>query len=60
MSQFPLIFKISHISELLEYIETIHKRSLKDIALRRRMRGTFSQFNLMCDYMWYFHRDEYN
>ena len=58
MTQFPAIFKISHIIELLEYLEVIHNKNLYDFLHEHEYR--FGQYNVLCTYVWYFHRDEYN
>jgi len=60
MSYFPVIFKIKHLIELRKYIETIHNKSFDEIIQQAMKRGTWSQFNIMCNYVWYFHNDEYS
>ncbi|KAK3607570.1 hypothetical protein CHS0354_011107 [Potamilus streckersoni] len=58
MSYFPVIMKVSHIIELRQYMEKLHNKKFDEVY-KTFSTGTFSQFNVMCQYIWMFHRDEY-
>ena len=59
MSNFPIIFKIEHLVKLRLYLEKLHDLPFDEILLNLGA-ATFSQFNLMCQYIWMFHRNEYD
>ncbi|KAK3607568.1 hypothetical protein CHS0354_011104 [Potamilus streckersoni] len=59
MAYFPVIMKVSHIVELRKYMEKLHNKSFDEIYKASFSKGTFSQFSVMCQYIWMFHRDEY-
>ena len=60
MSYFPVIMKVEHMIGLRHYLEKLHNTSLENIlhTIRKQFK-LFSQFNLMCQYVWTFHRHEY-
>ena len=58
MSFFPVIIKVEHVIELRNYLEKLHNMSLENILSPKKV-VFFSQFNLMCQYIWLFHRNEY-
>ena len=58
MSNFPIVISVEHIVEARRYIETLHKMAF-DQALIHMKTGQLSQFNVMCQYLWMFHRSEY-
>ena len=58
MSFFPVIMKVEHMVKLRNYLEKLHNTSLENILQVNKVRF-FSQFNLMCQYIWLFHRNEY-
>ena len=58
MSNFPIIFKVDHLIELRKYVEKLHNMTFDEV-LFTKMASKFSQFNLMCQYIWMFHREEY-
>ncbi|KAK3609009.1 hypothetical protein CHS0354_019823 [Potamilus streckersoni] len=58
MAYFPVIMKLSHIVELRKYVEKLHNRPFDEI-FKISSNGPFSQFSVMCQYAWNFHRDEY-
>ncbi len=61
MSYFPVVVKTKHIIEMRKYMEELHKTHfLKVFSQFSISRTGFSQFNIMCTYIWYFHRDEYH
>ncbi len=60
MDYFPVIMKVEHIIEMRHYIEKLHNMSFLDVFQTiSDEKKSFSQFNIMCNYMWYFHREEY-
>ena len=58
MSYFPVIIKRVHLHLMREHISKMHHGKSFDDVFRDR-NGIYSQFNVMCAYMFYFHRDEY-
>ena len=58
MSTFPVIFHVEHMIKLRKYLEQLHNMSF-DKILNVKKDHFFAQFNLMCQYIWMFHRDEY-
>ena len=58
MSNFPVIMKVEHMIKLRKYVETLHNMTFHEILQKKKV-GYISQFNLMCQYIWLFHRDEY-
>ncbi|KAL3856468.1 hypothetical protein ACJMK2_011222 [Sinanodonta woodiana] len=58
MSYFPVIMKVSHIVELRNYVEKLHNKTFDEI-FKISSNGPYSQFSVMCQYVWNFHRDEY-
>ncbi len=60
MSYFPVVIKVEHIVEMRNYIVGVHNKTFLQIFsdLSHNPKG-YSQFNIMCNYMWYFHRAEY-
>ena len=58
MAYFPVVLKIEHIIQARQYIEKIHNMTLEDVFMKKK-NGVFAQFNIMCQYIWLFHRNEY-
>ena len=58
MANFPIIIKVDHIVKMREYLENLHNMSFDEILPKLKVR-LFAQFNLMCQYIWMFHRNEY-
>ena len=58
MAYFPVVLKIEHIIQARQYIEKIHNMTLED-AFMKKKNGVFAQFNIMCQYIWLFYRNEY-
>ncbi|KAL3856472.1 hypothetical protein ACJMK2_011226 [Sinanodonta woodiana] len=58
MAYFPVIMKVSHIVELRKYVEKVHKKPFDEV-FKISSNGPFSQFSIMCQYVWTFHREEY-
>ena len=59
MSSFPIIIKVEHLVEMRTYLENLHNVSFDEI-LPKWSYNRFSQFNLMCQYLWMYHRNEYD
>jgi len=59
MSYFPVIIKAAHLKDLREYLESIHKSSFDTIFTAYGSGKSFSQFNIMCTFMWYKKNEEY-
>ena len=59
MSSFPITIKVEHLVEMRSYLENLHNISFDEI-LPKWSRIRFSQFNLMCQYIWMYHRSEYD
>ena len=58
MANFPIIIKAAHLAELRQYIENLHNMSFDEVLITKSA-TRFAQFNLMCQYLWMFHRNEY-
>ena len=58
MSNFPVIVKVEHIVKLRKHLEKLHSMSF-DRLLQEKKFHNMSQFNMMCQYIWMFHRNEY-
>ena len=59
LANYPVIFKVEHIIQLRRYLENLHNMTLDSILIAKKD-TFFSQFNIMCQYIWMFHRNEYN
>ncbi len=60
MSHFPIVMQVAHIIELRQYVADLHNTSFLDVFAKfAGFKKRFSQFNIMCNYNWYFHRDKY-
>ncbi|KAL3885450.1 hypothetical protein ACJMK2_025507 [Sinanodonta woodiana] len=58
MAYFPVIMKVEHIIELRRYLEQLHGKSFINVY-KEHSKLYISQFNIMCQYVWMFHRNEY-
>ena len=58
MTYFPVVFKVDHIIHARQYIEKLHDMPFDEVFIKMKA-GSFSQFNIMCQYIWLFHRNEY-
>ncbi|KAK3582662.1 hypothetical protein CHS0354_031074 [Potamilus streckersoni] len=58
MSYFPVIIKVEHIIKLRGYLEALHLKPFDEIY-KEYSKNNFGQFNIMCQYIWKFHRNEY-
>ena len=65
MSYFPVILKVEHVIQMRGYLEKLHNMPFDEILQKLQSNQssglvtTFAQFNLMCQYVWMFHRNEY-
>ncbi len=60
MSYFPVIIKMKHIIEMRQYMAKLHKKPFLDVFQDFSQKiNDYSQFNIMGNYVWYFHREEY-
>ena len=59
MNYFPVIIKTKHLVQLREYIENLHGSPFDDVFRKVIGKELVSQFSIMMNYCWYFHRDEY-
>ena len=59
MSYFPVVIKVEHLVQMRAYLENLHNISFDEI-LQKWNAARFAQFNLMCQYLWMFHRSEYD
>ena len=60
MSYFPVIIKTKHLKEIREFISDHNgRRPFNEVFREFADRAFYSQFNLMCTYLWSFRRDEY-
>ena len=59
MSYFPVIMKAEHMTELRKYLEKLHGMTFDELLKKKTKIAYLSQFNMMCQFVWMFHRDEY-
>ena len=60
MSYFPVIIKVSHLPELREFIASYHNLTFNEAFYHNISNGDgYSQFAIMCTYLYAFKRDEY-
>ena len=59
MSYFPVIIKTSHLSELRDYIANYHNMSFNEAFHEKIAIDGYSQFHIMCTFLFTFKRDEY-
>ena len=58
MTYFPVVLKVDHIIQARLYIEKLHNQPFDEVFIKMDQ-GRISQFNIMCQYIWLFHRNEY-
>ncbi|XP_068753646.1 uncharacterized protein [Montipora capricornis] len=64
MHYFPVTFKTAHISEMREYVTKLHGKDFKDVFSEASGKvnvasSCYCHYSIMCNYMWYHHRNEY-
>ena len=63
MSTFPVMMKTEHMSEMREFLSKQKGKSFDEIfrdSAQNNDPTCICQFSLMCNYAWYYHRDEYS
>ncbi len=60
MSYFPVIIKSKHLKEMRLLVQDIHGISFNEYFRQMRRNESYSQFNIMCNYLWHHHREEYS
>lgn len=63
MSTFPLMIKTSHMKEMREVLSKEQGKPFNEIfrdADKHKRPQCICQFSIMCNYVWYYHRDEYS
>ena len=73
MTYFPVVFKVEHIIELRKFVEKrfgipfpeVFRKSLKfeNLYYKNRiplLNDCVCQFSIFCNYVWYYHREEYD
>ncbi|XP_065061430.1 uncharacterized protein LOC135688491 isoform X2 [Rhopilema esculentum] len=63
MSTFPIMIKNDHIQKMRERLSLEHEKTFdalfRDVPIEAGGAFCISQFNIMCNYVWYYHRNEY-
>ena len=64
MSYFPIIFIITHIIEMRKHVEKLHKKSFLEVfkiapEAVYTAPTCFCHYSIICNYVWYHHRDAY-
>ncbi len=59
MAYFPVIIKTRHLKSLRRHVEILHGMSFNNYY-KLLAREPYSQFNIMCNYLWHHHPNEYS
>ena len=64
MSYFPVIFKVEHIIKMRRHVELYHRKAFMEVFREAPSKTKttiycYCHFSIMCNYVWYYHRDEY-
>jgi hypothetical protein len=59
MAYFPFVIRSQHLIALRAYLEERFHMPFYEIFLKRFAGKHYSQFNVMCTFLWHFHRDSY-
>ena len=64
MHYFPVTFITAHIREMREYVTKLHGKDFKEIVSEASGKlkvapSCYCHYSIMCNYMWYHHRNEY-
>ena len=64
MHYFPVTFQTAHLKEFRDYVAKLHGKDFKDViaeaSSKSNVRSTcYCHYSMMCNYMWYLHRNEY-
>ena len=68
MTYFPIIFKVQHVVEFRKFAEKRHRKPFVEIFKKSfEFQNTLipesdccCQYTIICNYVWYYHRDEYD
>lgn len=64
MHYFPVTFVTAHIREMREYVTKLHGKDFKEVVSEASGKlkvapSCYCHYSIMCNYMWYHHRNEY-
>eukprot|EP00112_Aurelia_sp_Birch-Aquarium-sp1_P019081 Seg4654.1 transcript_id=Seg4654.1/GoldUCD/mRNA.D3Y31 product="hypothetical protein" protein_id=Seg4654.1/GoldUCD/D3Y31 len=64
MSYFPVVFKVTHITEMRTYVEKIHNKTFLEVfkiapQAAKVATSCFCHYSIMCNFVWYHHREAY-
>ena len=64
MHYFPVTFKTAHLKEFRDYVAKLHGKDFKDVIAEASNESNvdsncYCHYSMMCNYMWYNHRNEY-
>ena len=64
MHYFPVTFKTAHIREFRQYVAKLHGKDFKQVISETTHKlnihwSCYCHYSTMCNYMWYYHRNEY-
>lgn len=59
MSYFPVVIKTAHLRGMRDLIAHQHNQSFDTVFRNLSSRFFYSQFNIMCTYLFHYHRSEY-
>ena len=64
MHYFPVTFKTAHLKEFRDYVAKLHGKDFKDVIAEASNKSNvgsscYCHYSMMCNYMWYHHRNEY-
>jgi hypothetical protein len=59
MSYFPVIIHRKHLKVLREHISKLHNMTFNEVYDKIITNTSYSQFGIMCTFLWHQHRDEY-
>ncbi len=60
MNYFPVVMKVEHIIQMRRYVANLHRTDFLNVFWNfSQGQHSFSQFSIMCNYVWYFQREEY-
>ena len=60
MSSFPTVFATNHLAEMRTYVEKVNGQSFLQMFRECADKVSFCPYTTMCNFVWYFHRDEYD
>ena len=59
MNRFPVVIATAHIAEMRQYVERVHGKPFLEVY-KAMMGQYYCHYSIMCNYVWYFHHDEYD